>query len=133
METKICTKCKEEKDFNSFLFKKVINGYNSICRKCTTKHSLEYKKIRYKTDEKYRKLAIDSSLKRNKKKSKERIKEDNKKQFLYRKENLTDTYVLLTFINTIPYKKFKNIPQELIEAKRQNIILKRKLKNHEQP
>jgi hypothetical protein len=27
----------------------------------------------------------------------------------------------------------KNMSQELIEAKRQSIILKRKLKNHEQP
>ena len=44
METKICIKCKKEKNINEFYFLKQKNKYNNKCKECIKKEVKEYQK-----------------------------------------------------------------------------------------
>jgi hypothetical protein len=131
IKNQICTKCKKNKNIKFFSFRKSNKKHLTICKKCNNEYFSIYKKARYRTDEEYKKSVLKSAIKQNKKISKEKKRQINKKQYIYRKNNLTNIYIkdCLRGNNL----KYSEIPIELIEAKRQSIILKRKLKNHEQP
>lgn len=42
MNTKICIKCKKEKNLSKYYFRKDRNKYRNICKECSKKHRKEY-------------------------------------------------------------------------------------------
>ena len=161
MKTKKCTKCKKDKLINNFrIIKSKKSDIFWICGSC--KDCLNLKKTinnRLKYPEKYT-IKNDKLCKicdKIKNKSEFRVKKNiiknksylsinycckiceklinrsnNFKQNLKTRSNLPDSLIKGVLINWHKINK-EYITKELIEAKRQNILLKRKIKNNEQP
>lgn len=84
MENKVCTKCNLEKSLNEFSFMEKRNRFLSICKKCMSKKTKEYRennkvKVKEYADQ-YRKNNKEK-MKEYKKNNKERIQE-HKRKFL---------------------------------------------------
>lgn len=62
METKICTKCKIEKEVSQFYFRKNLNKYETRCKECIKKEKQE--DYMYKLKSQIRKM-INNSFRRN--------------------------------------------------------------------
>ena len=114
---KKCSTCKEIKSFDMFYkHKKHKDGFGGICKDCSKKYQEEYNK-------EYR-LKNKGRIKKDKKKyrldNKDKIKEYRKKIT----NELSNVYIrqILTS-NTI--LSCKDIPQWLIDVKRQELQLKR--------
>jgi len=114
-ETKICIKCGEEKSLNSF-----YKDYNSKCKMCCIEYSKKYREQNidkcHKSGKKYREQNRDKCFEYSRKKHKQN------------KENLTNTYIRNLLNNGISRIKNKDIPLELIQAKREQIKLFRLIK-----
>lgn len=149
METKVCTKCGEEKPATAEFFYRRIDskfGFRGECRICTNKYKLEYwERNRQKLIEKkrnyYRENSDSINLKNRiwREDNPEKVKE-NKKKWIERnpekekdrqnrlaklwRENINDPYVkrLISSQTGLSYRK---ISPELIEAKIQTIKIKR--------
>jgi hypothetical protein len=162
METKICTKCNVEypktNEFFHFVSNSIIK-FRANCKNCTRNNGNKYYKLnseiclekikKYRQTEKGKKVDIKSTLKwreKNKEKwsnySKEysiknRIKKSKNHKILSKKHRLelNDNYIKQLLYLTCIHNDMKSskIPINILETKRQSIILKRKLKNHEQP
>lgn len=75
METKICIKCKKEKNINEFYFLKQKNKYNNKCKECIKKEVKEYQKNNFEKIKKQKK----EYFKKYRQKNIEYIKEKDKK------------------------------------------------------
>lgn len=80
METKICTKCKENKTLENFYFRKNLNKYETRCRECIKKE-----KQLWEEKNKYKHKQQSKIWKEN---HKEQIKQYNKEYKLKNKEKI---------------------------------------------
>ena len=87
METKVCDKCRIEKNIDSFEFRKDRNNYRNTCKECRNEQRrkyylqnhetiLEKKRERYKNDPKYKEYRLKSD--RNNKTKRSQDKNDIK-------------------------------------------------------
>ena len=143
---KICRKCGEEKPLDKFTKdKKCKNGCSHRCIKCTNeikkewiKNNPEKDKIhKVKARKKYRinnKEKCTESFLKWKKENPNKYKESLSKSRLKARQNLVNhavkTHISVSF--NIPFKDLVNLSNELIEAKRQNILLFREKKKQKQ-
>ena len=114
--TKECNKCKEIKDVDNF-YKRYdrTNGYKSVCKTCDNKLSAERKKKNgYKYDKKrqvigskHHKLAKVNSRKHRSK--------------------MSDMYIRSLMTKKSKHLKSEDIPDELVQAYKENLRLKRQL------
>lgn len=160
METKICTKCKKEfpKTNKYFYFRPDSLKYRNTCNLCEKirldiSYNINKEKIAKRIKER-NKLEFVKIEKRERERN---YYSNNKEKILLIKQTYRKTYIkpektLISIkkrnkilVATLPDCYLKNIlPKEIkniikkddlnliIEAKRQNIILKRKIKNNEQ-
>jgi hypothetical protein len=91
METKICTKCKIEKNLDKFYFRKNLNKYETRCKECVKKEKQLWEeknrdkhKIQSKKWKETHKEKIKEYNRKYKLENKEKIDEQNKK---YREKN----------------------------------------------
>ena len=137
------TKCEKLKSLNEFHKRKTNKcGYRNPCIECYKKYiEKNVEKIR-KTKRKYylkhqdeicksqkeyyenNKDRMLNKLKKYREENREQIRERDRKYNQKQRDNLTDVYIknMLTGGNNL---KPEDIPQELIEAKRQHLKLKR--------
>ena len=109
--TKVCSKCKVEKEFEFFTKDKSRkNGVKSICKICNKEKSKAYREA---NPEKVR-AAKKAYREANPEKVRAAVK-------AYR-DRYTDAYVAKAF----------QCPQELIELKRINLLIKREIRNQQQ-
>jgi hypothetical protein len=149
METKICTKCGEEKQLNDFHKKsRSKDGFTSQCKTCRCKYTLDYS-----SNNKDKKRISDSNYYKNNKvkvnqyklnwyhENKDRLRDSvlNRQRKSYHEnkdlhkmrynqaiESVNDWYVELILTRVIDVS---SSTLELIEAKRQIIKINRLLKN----
>ena len=115
----ICYKCKETKDLSEFYKRKdKKNGYCGRCKKCDNILKNDWVK---RNPEKRRAYERKRTPRKLNKRTSDRIR--NKK---YRKE-LSDQYICYLIRVSSKNLILKDIPNELIEAYRLNLKLKRKL------
>ena len=138
-----CTQCEKLKSLDEFYKRKTNKcGYRNPCIECYKKYvEKNAEKIR-KTNRKYylkhqdeicksqkeyyenNKDRMLNKLKKYREENREQIRERDRKYNQKQRDNLTDVYIknMLTGGNNL---KPEDIPQELIEAKRQHLKLKR--------
>lgn len=118
MQTKVCSKCGEEKTIDMFKKGPAYRfGVNSRCRICTNKINIEY-------DRNNRGKASDRQM-RYAKRNKEKINSYRRKLTFNNRENFLDPYIKdLLIKNGFTTKQIKQYP-ELIETKRLLIKTKR--------
>ena len=114
METKVCTKCKQEYPATLEFWSKATyakDGFYSSCKKCKNE-----------TDKKYRKKNPEKIKENNKK----YYKKNPKKMAKFRKkweDELKDEFITYTLKRRFPFlKDLEEIPQELIDLERLCII-----------
>ena len=112
---KICVICGKE-------FNPKSNRQKCCCKKCTIENNKECEKLYYEENKEKRKKYLE--------KNKEKRKVIHKKYREYNRKNLTDQYIKRLLINETTLK-FEDIPQELIEMKRQHLMCLRKLNQGE--
>ena len=125
METKKCIKC------GGVFLLWCFSEKKNTCKRCIKKYNKEYRlKNKYK-ENKYRKeyrLENKDNDKQYRKKhyfkNKKKINEQHKEYRLKNKEDLNDRYVKSLFRSL----KTEDVPQELIELKREQIIMSKLLK-----
>ena len=95
MDTKICTKCGEEKNLSEFSFRKDNNKFRNECKKCRSliecnnrKENIELYKKRSKVYYINNKEKILKSVKQYYEKNKEKIKEKGKRYYIKNKERI---------------------------------------------
>ena len=114
MTTKVCSKCKVEKDVGEFYKDRTArDGLQYKCKSCARSTSREW---RVENPEKFEKGVC-----RWRAKNQERVRESSRESSRRSTERLTDHYVKLTL--DVP-----NPPQELIELKRLQLQIHRELK-----
>lgn len=143
---KICVKCREVKPstIDNFIF--------NICRECNKKRQREWyqknKKILYKKNKQRRLIYGKDRINQwrqkwilnNKEKNKEIIRKSSLRWYYKNKEfaidqgkkrskihtkNMTDKYIKFLITKKSSYLKSNDIPPELVQAYRLNLILKR--------
>ena len=114
MTTKICSKCKVEKDVGEFYKDRTArDGLQYKCKPCAKSATREW---RVENPEKFKKDIFKWRAK-----NQERVRELSREATLRSTERLTDCYVKLKL--GVP-----NPPQELIELKRLQLQIHRELK-----
>ena len=107
-----CTKCKKIKSLDGFYKRKGSKcGYRRPCIECyNNKDICKWRVYSKEYWKEYR--------------QRDKSKKTWRKWFLKRRENITDSYIkkLLTSRSNL---RFEDIPQELVEAKRQYVKIKR--------
>ena len=105
METKICSKCKIEKEFNEFYFNKNTNRNRSICKICFNLNAKVYRNSKKEKIKEYSKnyRLINSEIIKEKSKN---YREENKEQLKIRQK-----------INS---KKYYNNNSELMKERSKN-------------
>lgn len=137
MLTRICRICGEEKPLEELVKNKASKyGREKLCKLCANENN--YKLLKNNPERRER---VHEWQKNNPEKLKEYVRKWQKNnpekirrfQRKYKKvgrENLKDWYIK-TLITNKSILNHKDIPQELIEAKRQYLKVKRKLKENE--
>ena len=110
---KKCTKCKEEKEYSEYSFKKTCrDGYASICKNCVK----EYSKIHYYNNKEKRNIEIKEYVLKNK----EKINQYQKLWVEKNKEKIKEKA-----------KEYRENNKELIKEKRKEYLKEYRKKNRE--
>ena len=126
---KVCSRCKEQKEVDCFsrYWRGGTNRYKSGCKLCLNASLRAYKKGRPLTEEARKKATINNTrYKRTSRTYNEKARIINLKRYYRNKETLNDLYIkqLLIKNNNL---SMKEVPQELIDLKRKELILKNKI------
>jgi len=131
MTTKLCSKCKNEKDINLFVIdSRQSTGHGAKCRECANLDSSNYRKEHREQANNYRKEHREQAnncqarwVKNNPEKFKEMERKQGRKETLLLKR----VYVIKELIRG-SVLKFSDITTDLIELKRAQIQLTREIK-----
>jgi hypothetical protein len=120
MITKLCSKCKNEKDINLFVLdSRRSTGHGAKCRECANLDNSKYRKEHREQGNNYQARWV----KNNPEKFKEMAKKRDRKERLLLKR----VYVIGKLISG-SVLKFSDITTDLIELKRAQIQLTREIK-----
>lgn len=129
MKSKVCKKCGIEKPFSEFSNeKRVKDGKAARCNQCEHERqsSPEYKERKRVTDKNRRnKILNPNGYIKYKKQQEAYLKRTH-----YRKKEvymLKDNYIKGLIASSLSYATSKDIPQNMIDLKRQHLLLKRNL------
>lgn len=156
METKQCTGCNENKPIIEYRFRPDRGYYYSKCKKCMNIVHMAYYHKRMETDVEFRKRAVKNAskmhkqrmlkdlnykltynkkgverLKRWEKENPDKIAPNNLKKSRRARKELLPHYVAQQITRNCPELSNKEIPQELIELKRNQLKLYRDVKREE--
>ena len=103
METKVCNKCRVEKELNSFEYRNERKNYRNTCKECRSKQRREKyylnreeilakKRERYKEDSKYKEYRLKGDQNRKEKRKKTEIHDINIKIKNQLKRNLDKSF-----------------------------------------
>ena len=128
---KICSKCKEQKSIDMFhKHKRTKDGIRTRCKSCELECVREYQKNNRKKYLKSRRKSYLKHRDKNRKYAKQYSKKDEVRKKRLKKykqdsEEISDLYIKEILTSHSKILCYKDIPQWLIEAKRQEIKLKR--------
>lgn len=132
---RVCKKCNKEKDLSLFTNNKLcLYGKEHRCKSCTIKSSADYSKNNQECVKEYKKKW---HLKQPKKPS---INSSSGKLYISKLNNrkksiakLSDRYIKqrLIYNRNIKVLETFEISQEMIELKRKQLLLKRKIRNND--
>ena len=132
IEAKVCGDCKVLKALTDFYIRKDRGVPKSMCKPCDHKRSAASNKARYRRDPEFRKMQIRKMAKwrnENRERYNERMKEVQRSWRSRNKSKRMDSdawtrHVLVqrTSLNR------HDFPQSMVEAKREQLKIKRKLK-----
>ena len=116
METKICKKCKKEKELKEFYFRKKQNRYEYSCKECERKRLKQYYNYDKEKSNEYYKKNKNKILERRRKYEKRKRKEDEvfklkmdlRTKTLHYFINKNDDYNLMKKIIGCGQKEFTN-------------------------
>lgn len=124
MNTKICTKCKEDKPLEKFAKHKRKPGKSSWCKACIREYGKKYRDCPEKRER------IILKQKKWRESNRLRCKKSNSETYLKSRKELSDHYIklLLSDSGSEFNLLYRDITPELINLKRKQLKLKRDVK-----